>query len=462
MNTQINGDAMDVDQNGSTHVTNSVRAESEAMASEADSPTVAEIPISTLSIGQSTEIQTEEPADLAPDTLFSCSVKDTDKHVTQTQWGPPEAPLLLAAGKSLLRMHFIPKSTGANSAPSPRTLDLKLPLNNFSITALCWNSHGEVTVSAQEERKNELGESMKTDKLFKVIEGGSDYQVVSSTAGFVTVLRWNESKQLLLAISSDGIKSSIKIWKDPGDEQFPAWTAFTDKNIYDAVWINDSSFVICGEGILQIYSIGESLSAQRSLETKITWENVKHDGATGIIAALGIDGQTSYLGIIHPSDPTNLQTNEYPDLYFTDLDFRPRSKSNPLGISSISYPSTPSSPALLATCAASGVVRVWDANEPFKCLKQLPIANNSQANNISFSPDGTLLAAAGPDAVTVWQLDKRDVALATWRAQDFGSGEWSSSVDGEFSLGWDPEGTKLSIALGNQVCNPFFKSIFIN
>lgn len=99
----------------------------------------------------------------------------------------------------------------------------------------------------------------------------------------------------------------------------------------------------------------------------------------------------------------------------------------------------------------SGAVRMWDANAPFKCLKRLPTTEDSQAFKVAFSPDGALLAAAGPDAVTVWDVEKREVPIASWRARDWNSDKWDPGVDGEFSLGWDPDGSRLSIALGNQV-----------
>lgn len=83
--------------------------------------------------------------------------------------------------------------------------------------------------------------------------------------------------------------------------------------------------------------------------------------------------------------------------------------------------------------------------------KKLPTTDESQAFKISFSPDGALLAAASPDAVTVWNVEKRDVPIASWRAKDFSSEKWNPSVDGEFSLGWDPDGSRLSIALQNQI-----------
>lgn len=449
MHHQVNGDAMDVDQNGSTHVTNSVRAESEAVASEADSPTVAEIPISTLSIGQSTEIQTEVVADLAPDAIFSSSIKDPDKLVTQTLWGPPETPAFVTAGKSLLRFHIITKEPGVDLPVVSTALNAYMPQSNYAVTSLCWKSDGEVIVSAQEETTNDLGEALKKDKLFKLINGGSGCQHISSEAGLVTTLRWNESKQLLLAISSDGQQGSIKIWKTPGEEDVPTWSSFTENAIYEAIWISDSTFVVCGINMLQIYEINETPTVKHSLETSVTWEKVKYEPTSNILATMGVNGQIFYLGILNLAEPTNFQVHEYPDPYLTDIDFRSIRKTGETA--DLSNAPDESNPIQLATCAASGVVRVWDANQPFHCLKRLPTTDESQANNIAFSPDGSLLAAAGPDSVTVWDIDKRDRPLATWRAQDTPDNNWDATVDGDFSLGWNPDGTNLSIALGNQI-----------
>ncbi|KAF2708487.1 hypothetical protein K504DRAFT_477829 [Pleomassaria siparia CBS 279.74] len=462
MNPQTNGDAMDVEQNGNTHVTNSVRAESEAMASEAESPTVAEIPISTLSIGQSTEIQTEKITDLAPKTRFDATIKEGDKVVEQTLWG---AELLLTAGQSLLRLHLLPKDDDSvlqngdtNMGGTVTTMDLNqnLPMTKFSITALCWISSDEVAVSAREELVNEIGETMKINRMFKITDAGKNYQVISSTGGLVTTLRWNKEKELLLSISTDGEQGSIKIWKNNNDS-IPAWNVRTETTIFDALWISDASFVVCGIGLFQVYDVGEDLTIQRTLETRITWETLKYDAASGIMAALGIEGQTSYLGILHPNDSLTLQTHEYPDPYFTSLDFRPQQPTatpDPNVLPVLPFGPAPTPSVVLATCSASGVARIWDANQPFKSLKRLPTTDDSQANNVCFSPDGSLLAAAGPDAVTIWdmeQIEKREVPIAAWRAQDCDQSNWDPSVDGEFSLGWDADSCRLSVALGNQI-----------
>ena len=441
----VNGDAMEIEHNGATHVTNSVRAESEPIASEVESPTVADIPISTLSIGQDAEIQTEPVADLASSTVFIPRPKAPDSLVEHTSWGPSESPVLLAAGRSVLQVHLADKDANNEAITSVQTADVHLPVNNFVITALCWHSHGEMTVSAREECFNEVGEKIMKDKLIKLIDGGTNSHVISSQAGLVNTLRWNADKQLLLSISTDGEKGSIKIWKNDGDS-IPAWTEFTDTAIFDALWISDSAFVVCGIELFKIYAVSDSLTTQRTLDTRITWESIKHDSSSGVIAAMGVEGQTSYLGILHPNDSINLQTHVYPDEYLTDLDFRVRTTANNLTNGS-SMPSL-----LLATSSMTGAARVWDANEPFTCVKRLPTTDDTQAFKIAFSPDGTLLAAAGPDAVTVWDVEKREVPVASWRAKNWATDKWNPGIDGEFSLGWHPGSSRLSIALGNQVC----------
>jgi transducin (beta)-like 1 len=450
---EVNGDAMDVDQNGAPpHVPASlasVRAESEIAPSEAESPSVTDIPISTLSIGQHAEIQTEDVADLGSNTIFIPPQKHLDSIVQHTSWGPENSPVLLAAGKSLLQIHVVGKDAAQEGTPSIMTADLTLPLNNFDITALCWHSDGEITVSAREECINERGEKMMMDKLIKLVDGGSNSHVISSTAGLVNTLRWNAEKELLLSISTDGEKGSIKVWKNDSDS-IPAWTDFTDTAIFDAFWISETAFVVCGIELFKIYEVGESLTTQRTLDTRVTWETIKYDPSSGIIAALGIEGQTSHIGILHPNDSINLQTHEYPDRYPTDLDFRVRTATNTL-TNGTSVPSV-----LLATCSMSGVARIWDANEPFKSVRRLPTTDDTEAFKIAFSPDGALLAAAGPDAVTVWDVEKREVPIASWRAKQWPDDKWNPAVNGEFSLGWDSDSSRLSIALGNQVRNSPF------
>lgn len=432
--------------NGTPHPPNtlhSLRADSDPAPSDPDSPSVTDIALSTLRIGADALIQTDDIADLAPNTTFIPTPTHLDKLVEHTSWGPEEAPLLLAAGKSILQLHNVAQPSTHDDDALVVTMDLPIPVTNFDITALCWQSEGEVIVSAREQCVNEVGEKMTMDKLIKVV--GDTSHAISSTAGLVTTLRWNPAKELLLSISTDGEKGSIKIWKNDSDS-IPAWTDFTTTQIYDAFWISESAFVVCGSELFKIYDVAEdSLTTQRTLDTNITWETIKYDASSGIIAALGVREQQYYLGVLHPNDSINLQVHQYPDKYPNDLDFRVRTSHNTL-TNGTTLPTT-----LLATCSLSGHARIWDANEPFTCVRRLSTTDSSQAFKTAFSPDGTLLAAAGPDAVTIWDIEKREVPVAAWRAKHHAPSKWNPGVDGEFNLGWDHDSSRISIALGNQV-----------
>ncbi|KAF2728570.1 hypothetical protein EJ04DRAFT_538331 [Polyplosphaeria fusca] len=452
MNTHVNGDAMDIDQNGSAHVANSVRAESEAAVSEADSPLL-DVDMSTLRLGLSTEMQTEKPiqvVNLAPRTSFECSFRGSSDQangpsVRQTIWGTRESPLLLAAGESMLRLYYIPSSNGDYSTLGPKVHDLTLPHTQFSVTAVCWISITDMIVSTRGELKNESGETMKIHNLLKLINGGSECKLISSTAGFVTTLRWNDAKTMLLSISTDGNKKGfIKIWTEM-DDSMPTYTASTDHVIYDAAWVSESTFVVTGEGLFQTYEVSDSLAVRCNFPTSTAWDTIRVDPRSGIVAATGMDMDRNQviLGIVHPSNQTELQTHDYPDPHATQkLEFQPRSDPD-------SY--TAESQVLVATCSQLGVTRVWDANQPFKCLHVLPTVDKSEAHAIAFSDDGVLLAAGGPDAVTVWNLEQSKEPMATWRAEDQSNANWNPYLDAEYNISFEPGSWRLSSIYGDQI-----------
>jgi transducin (beta)-like 1 len=80
--------------------------------------------------------------------------------------------------------------------------------------------------------------------------------------------------------------------------------------------------------------------------------------------------------------------------------------------------------------------------------------NTDESNpkeNVAFSPDGRFLAVAGPYDLIVWDPEKTVVPVATWRATHLSRDDWETDVEGQFTLGWDPDGSRLSVTLGNQV-----------
>ncbi|KAF2197927.1 WD40 repeat-like protein [Delitschia confertaspora ATCC 74209] len=453
-----NGDVMEIDINGHTHVTNSVRGGSETAISEAESSNV-EIPISTLSIGQSTEIQTEKPpkaVDLDESITFLTSTMRNQKSsqpwgsVDHILWGPPGSKLLLTAGNSLLRIMQLPTHTSngisdGDMTSKPLALDVPFPLSDFRVTAVCWTSRLSLALATEEKCPNELGQGTSVNKLWKLADGGRDIRLLASVGETITALRWNESTKSLLMIAMSamdvgGRDGSIKIWKE--EEQDPAWEAFTESAILDAAWMGDASIIVSGVDYLEIFEIGDTLKPQRSFETSETWDKVKYDPLSGIISCLSTaEQEKGFLGVIHPNEPTRLQVLDYPDIYLSDFDVQPRPNSNS---------ASPHAPVLLAAGSMSGVARLYDANEPFKCLKIFNTGARHQINAVAFSPDGSLLATAGCDAVTVWSLDHSEVPKAVWFCKDL-SDDWDFTVVAEINLGWDPDGSRLSVTLADQI-----------
>ena len=450
LEVQTNGDAMDIDVNGNTHVTNSVRAESETIMSEGESPSVADIPLSTLHIGHDAEIQTEKVADLMETTKFlSKPLKNVT--VDHTIWGPPESKLLLTAGHTLLRFTHLPDDYTNGSNPDILTnFDIPLPLSQYEVTAVCWNSFSELAVAVKEQLTSDDEEVMKVNRLFKITDGGKDTQILSYSGGIVTTLRWNGPRNFLLAISMSDVVSSINIWK--GDGEDPVWSSITESTIMDAIWTGEMSFIVCGTGFLQRYEIGEGLeqrivlNRRTSFDTNEAWEQVKYDPVSGIIACATRQEGQSFLGVIHPRNPEKLELLEYPEPGLTDLSFQSLHRPGPVNSQL---------PVLLATGSKTGIARLYNVNDSenmFNCLERLGTVDedNEGIHSVEFSPDGLHLATAGPDTLTIWNMENTEVPIGVWQCKAECE-EWDPNADDEFKLGWDPDGSRVSIAFGSQV-----------
>lgn len=476
---QPNGDQMDIDQNGHTHVTNSVRADSEIAPSDAESPSVAELPISTLSLGRSTSVQTEGPKQLTKNTMFNYSVREPGKHVKLTSWGgTPKAPLLLVSGENILRLHLIGQKTeNLNAHGGERILDICPLRDNYSVTARCWNSADEFTVSVQDITKNEQGMILNLNRLYKYYNSGQQYYILSPLAGKAHCLRWNAAKHQLLTLSFDGQNCHIRIFRDTGPKHFdlemkyPVWFITVPQLLNDAQWISDSTFVVCGGKFFAIYQSSEDgFTCQTQYKTDLTWDELRYDATSGICAALGRSGpalgappedEKYHLGIVHPSAPDSLEAHLYPDNYFCDLEFKSHQQTNGCSTSP-----NEKAPVLLATAAELGTTRVWDVNaaDPFTCTKQVTMPDRGMAMKVAFSPNGRLLAVASVDMLAVWDTkiggswldykgkDKAPDPIAVWKASDCAEGTWDPNTGESFTIGWAPDSKSISMALNNQVC----------
>ncbi|GME22187.1 hypothetical protein GTA08_BOTSDO00706 [Neofusicoccum parvum] len=437
--------------NGDVEVeTNGAPAESEAVVSDVDSVVEEEVAplVTTLSLGESSVGQTEKLADLGPQTTF-LRINEPDATVVHTEWSPTEPQLLLTAGESLLRIYHIPNSTQPQSeSPSePVSRDLDIGLNRPTVTAVAWTLPGEAVIGTLEDMTADSGEKMTKGKLYHLSEGGLQTRLVTAVLGSVFALRYNASANLLLSVCSTDVNSRICLWKEIKQEAL--YSAQTDHPVFAAEWMSDSTFVVAGYGILEVYEITpeNKLIVQKSFSTSTNWENLRYDPVCGIIAcSSSSDEAHPQLGLILPGD-TEIRTHACtPGEDITGLEFQPI--VNPASHDA-------ESPRLLATSSDSGfwTVQFWNAKKPFENVQRF---SSGSVIEIAFSPDGYLLAAAGMDTVTFWDPEA-GISKAKWKPSDSDEQKWDITLpdarDTELDhlLRWDADGKKLAYKLGNQV-----------
>ncbi|KAF2090197.1 hypothetical protein K490DRAFT_63068 [Saccharata proteae CBS 121410] len=443
---QVNGDAIDNDMNGVVHLP---QVESEAIMSDVESPPEEEIIplVTTLSLGESNALQTEKLAELGPSTMY-LRVDDPGANAIHTEWSPTEPQLLLTAGESLLRMYLIPSTlTSEQQTPAPIFKDIDAGLHRYTVTALSWTSPGEAVIGTQEAITAETGETMSKGKIVHLtsneLQGGLQSRLITTILGSVFALRYNASTRLLLSVSSTDVDSSISIYNEFSHD--PLHTAQADHPIFAAEWMSDSFFVVAGYSILDIYKIDaeRGLSIHKSYRTDVSWEQLRYDPVCDIIAcSSAVEPQ---LGLILPGDD-EIRRESFEGEDITGLEFQPMTNK---GLHD------DSTPRLLATSSDAGfwTIQFWNAKKPFERLQRFA---SGSVVEISFSPDGFLLAAAGTDTVTFWDPEAGR-AKAKWKPSEDSKDRWDSSLPAgqetelDHKLRWDSDGKKLAYKLGNQI-----------
>ncbi|KAK8220391.1 WD40-repeat-containing domain protein [Phyllosticta capitalensis] len=443
--SHVNGDVV-MDVNGAP-------AESEAVVTDAESIVEEEVAplVTTLTLGESSSLQTEKLTNLGPQSTF-LRVKEPDASIVHTEWSPTEPQLLLTAGESLLRIYHIPSSSQslADVPTEPLFKDLDIGLNNPTVTAVEWTQPGEAVIGTLEDMTADSGERVTKWKMHHLSEGGLQSRLISAVLGNVLALRYNVSAQLLISVCSTDVNSRILVWKDLRRE--PAYTVQTSQPVLAAEWMTDSTFVVAGDRILDIYEIADGkLQIQKSYPTEINWETLRYDRICKIIACASSD--ESLFGLVLPDD-SEIRTHKLDHGHaITGLEFQP--VPNPAAFND-------DSPRLLATSSNEGffTLQFWNAKKPFEKINQLssgPIAE------IAFSPDGYLLAAASSDTVTFWDPET-GVSKMVWKAAQVDTGQWPKPVqngngtesgteaeDLYHGLKWDSDGKKVAYRRGNQV-----------
>ncbi|KAK7553502.1 WD40-repeat-containing domain protein [Phyllosticta citricarpa] len=441
--SHVNGDVV-MDTNGAP-------AESEAVITDAESLVEEEVAplVTTLTLGESSGLQTEKFTNLGPQTTF-LRVNEPDTTIVHTEWSPTEPQLLLTAGESLLRIYCIPSASHAQSdvPTEPLFRDLDIGLNHPTVTAVEWTLPGEAVVGTLEDMTADSGERVTKWKMHHLSEGGLQSRLISAVLGNVFALRYNLSANLLISVCSTDVNSRIFVWKDLRRE--PVYTIQTSQPVFAAEWMSDSTFVVAGDRILEIYEIADGkLQVQKSLPTDTNWETLRFDSICKIIACGAPDN--SQFGLILPGD-SEIRTHKFEQGHvITGLEFQP--VPNPAAYND-------DSPRLLATSSNEGfwTLQFWNAKKPFEKIRQL---SSGSIVEIAFSPDGYLLAAGGGDTVTFWDPEA-GVSKMMWKPAPNDKDQWEKTIQNgaengrateelDHALKWDSDGKKLAFKRGNQV-----------
>lgn len=440
------------------------RGQSEAVVSDVESPVVEELPpISTLSIGQSSEIQTEKIVHLEAEASI-IKIGDTSDPLEKTSWHPTDAAIMCTAGSSVLRLIHVKNSPEDDSSPlTINQKDITIPIDKYLVTAFCWNSKTEASLAVIEEKRNEFGHNMMTGRLISISDAASKSRIVSSQAEAVFALRWNEKAGRLMSISGNDERGTIRIWKF--NESSPLYTIGAIKPVHDGVWVSEKSFFVCGEGFLAYYNLNpgsegtfKSISLESPKDTgsdaEIKWELARYDPVSGVVACGSVDtGDLCYFSArnIQEKLESSVSSETVSRIShglsnITAIEFQPEANDQP---------DSSSTSRLLAISSDNGIIELWNVN-PLASLVHKFHMQDRAVSAIAFSPDGQHLAAASVDVVRIWDCHAGGLPKAIWKANKDGE-EWDASVDDadeyelNHSLGWNADGTKIAFTLKNQV-----------
>jgi transducin (beta)-like 1 len=435
---RLNGDSMEIDENG---------YENSELASEVDSPApaVQEVAplLDTLTIGESRLVSTEKPTD-----VWSTSTKLMwpDKClISKAAWSPFAAGPLLIGGTNTLRLFGI-KPDHTNE---PMSRDIHVSTNEFEVGAICWTDLADAVVAVTETLEATGTSAVPQGKLLHVTGyGQNDLHPISTMAGTVFALRYNSASKYLLSVSG-GEATTISIYRLE-DSQFVdhAVKDLANEKLFDAAWMNETQFIACGTNVLQIFEVtASSIIRIQTQEMKHSWFQIKYDPVCEIAAF--VDENSSALRQYNVKSE-DTKTHFFNNTRVTDFQFQP-----------IPDPDTyePGTSRLLATSTEDGGVQLWDVTRPFTCVQRLTVhgVRDGYLKQISFSPNGTLLAAAGFDTAAIWELEEDEgVTKAIWICKDNSLWHSRPSPDDEgwewgHDLQWDSDGRKLIFTLKDQV-----------
>lgn len=328
--------------------------------------------------------------------------------------------------------------------------------------------------------------------------------------GIVLALRYSWDGSHLLAVRTNGSRSTVEIWGTGSgvpdgtthSADIVAWRMFEGR-VLDAAWIMPWGFVVCGEGgLLEKYRLTLSEDDGLSTEQAHTAQKARVHGLESLpMSTLSANAQHANFDKIH-APMSHVRSGVYSVVPFmaaasedrevvqgfrdsiatrgvelavrdervTTLAFQPYRDSTDDG-------------RIFAVAQESGLCTVYQVdldgysgnNTTYRTCQ---LADGSPALALAWSPEGSYLAVSGTDIVQIWETSMLVPSLAqrnsnsaiesvvTWRrdksaalkglrngglaANGTVNGDGDESMP-EASLSWSADGESLALAVGNEV-----------
>ncbi|MCJ1465471.1 hypothetical protein MMC07_004089 [Pseudocyphellaria aurata] len=401
----------------------------------------------TLTNGQSVGVQSDQVAELGPETI---TLTIPDKNVLYTAWNPRDPAILATGGDALCRIWSTETSSTPESpkaSKQPQYVDMYDPSDTSYVTNMAWSPDGEVIVVAT---RGQISQGTGTVSLWA--KDGKSIDELPAAHDMVLIFRWNPSGTHLLGVTASGAgTSALIIWEVQSSQALPPIQL--DHVVTDAAWSDDRRFTICGPTIVAESTMeGETINGIRNREDvdgEQKWTKIQHDAFTNTTAFAA--EESAMLGVVDPSGGFQMTSAHSAEI--TALAFQPIRNH-------AVHPAD--SPRLLVTSSVDGSIKIWDAKKPFSTLHVLSLGRCVPAMAISFTPDGFMVAAASWNRVLIWNAETGGLPKASWRGeldkwQDQPNGVDQDSGIGEeddgptHSLDWDTDGRKLAYGLGSRV-----------
>ena len=475
--------------------------------------------IATLKDGRSVGVQSDKVTDLGPETAV---LRVPGKNVTHALWSPRDPALLATGGDALCRLWALPTNPTASLGlarsaqlqqphphphPHPHThtrhsnpdvhqqsstspnghvngntngngangsnanndsaaahvlnldpssiVDLYDASPDSKVTAMAWSPDGaQIAVAMSSQAGGRTGEvtiHSKSGTLIDELPGGMET---------VTHLSWNPSGSLLLGIShSDENNSTLMVWELVNSLAIEPFNL--DSAILDATWLDDRSFMICGDNLIAETSVQESmigpLRARTDLGDSREWSQICYDAVTQTTAIAACD--SGVLALLDASGALHFAQAHAAQI--TALKFQPLANPNALAYDA---------PRLFATGGEDGSIKLWDAKKPIELVHELELGKESQTLALSFTPDGYLIAAASWGTILFWNAEAGGAPRAAWDGSKVGwqlhgaginghrdaeTGDVAMTDDDDAaalpSLSWDADGGKIAFGIKEQV-----------